>query len=55
MRGQGRASRQVHLARESQWFWASGQEKPADHGSGGAGATVEPWSRCGGRVPGARV
>jgi len=26
MRGQGRASRQVHLARESQWFWASGQE-----------------------------
>src|SRR5215472_19330415 len=35
--GRGRASRQAHLAQESQWPWATGREEPDDHGSTAGG------------------
>ena len=37
-RGQGRASRQAHVAQKSQGPQPGGREAPDDHGSGGGGA-----------------
>src|SRR5215471_21563445 len=55
-RGQGRTSRQAHLAQESQWFRASGREEPDDHGNTGGGAwrdkSEAPPSAPGSMIPG---